>query len=164
MEHKIVDNHICNQYVMDVKNSNLKFDDWWLFCGNYYLKNAQIPKAEFSKFKYSNGLNIGDVMVLYGKNPKDINVGDILIFNNPKNEMFQRIGGPVIHRVIKKWKDKNGKYHFQTKGDHNPASIKNLEEDIKEEYVIGVPILRIPIIGYVKLAGYEAVKHIKGLI
>jgi hypothetical protein len=143
--------NICNVNVMDVKKKNLDFDEWWQFCGSYYESNYNITSDEFREFEYKNGLNIGDVMVLYGKDPAKIEVGEVLIFV-PQDERFYVEKGPVIHRVVEKWMNEEGKYVFRTKGDHNPTSIQNFENEITEDNVIGVSIVRIPFIGYAKLA------------
>jgi len=154
MQHKIVEHRICDKYVLKTTTENLNFDSWWNYCGEYYEKSFNLTKKDLNEFEYSNGLNIGDVMVLYGKNPKDIEVGEVLIFE-PQNKIFFKNFGPVIHRVVKKWKDENGKWHFQTKGDFNPKSGKNFEDNIIEDKVIGVPILRVPYLGYLKLILYK---------
>lgn len=151
MEHKIVSHHICNIEVVDVTNKRLSHDEWWEFCGKYYEDNFNLTKDKFANFEYKNGLNIGDVMVLYGKDPAKIEVGEVLVFV-PQDRNFFATRGPVIHRVIRKWTDENGNIHFQTKGDHNPQSFDNFENDIPEKDVIGVSIARVPFIGYAKIA------------
>ena len=156
MEHKIVDHRICDKYIVDLSSKSLSYDSWWGFCGDFY-KNSEfnLDKQKFKNFEYSNGLNIGDVMILYGKNPKNIEVGEVIVFKPqdklPNGEsLFFKNYGPVIHRVIKKW-EVNNTIYFQTKGDHNPLSKNRFEQNIPQDDVIGVSILRIPYIGYVKL-------------
>ncbi len=149
MEHKIVDHRICNQYIVDLSNKNLNQNDWWNFCGDYYEKNYNQTQEIYKNFDYPNGLNIGDVMILYGKNPKNIELGEILVFI-PNDRNFFITKGPVIHRVVKKWEE-DGIIYFQTKGDHNKESFNNFEQKIPESDVIGVGILRIPYLGYPKL-------------
>jgi hypothetical protein len=180
MEHKVVDGNICG------KNMNndgfLNGEEFWNACGQYYEDNYNLSYEEFENYRYSNGLNVGDVMILYGKNPEDIEEGEILIFK-PQDKLkfdlngnfkkgdsvFFNYNGPVIHRVVEKWQE-DGKYYFQTKGDHNKDSggassrsvitsegkIVNLnfddfERKIPQEDVIGVAAFRIPYIGYVKI-------------
>ncbi len=150
MEHKIVNGQICNNTGLGEKKS-LDIDLWWNYCGDYYKENFNLSLSDFKNFKYDNGLNIGDVMILYGKNPKNIKVGEVLVFV-PQDIRFFKLKGPVIHRVVKKWIDKKGGIHFQTKGDHNPRSFNNFENNITEKNIIGVGILRIPFIGYARLA------------
>lgn len=149
MEHKIVSGKICDKGIIS-SNKNLDFDTWWSYCSSYYEENFNLTKAEFEKFEYKNGLDIGDVLVLYGKNVKKIEVGEVLIFI-PQDENFYLTKGPVIHRVVKKWTDENGKIHFQTKGDHNRESFNNFENDIIEDNVLAVSLINIPYIGYAKI-------------
>lgn len=150
MEHKIVDNRVCNVHFAQINYKKLSTEEWWGYCGKYYEANYNLTLDEFKEFNYKNGLNIGDVMVLYGKSYENINVGDMLVFI-PEDREFFNTKGPVIHRVILKWQDEEGKYHFRTKGDHNPQSFENFEQNIPQDDVIGVAVVRIPFIGYAKL-------------
>jgi len=159
MEHKVVNSIICDKSISNIKNKDLDLNTWWELCGSYYNSNYGITLPLFKTFNYENGLNIGDVMVLYGKDPQKIEVGEVLVFI-PTDRSFFINKGPVIHRVVKKWKDESGKYHFQTKGDHNPLSMDNFEHDIPQEDVIGVGVIRIPYIGYAKLALNNLVQKI----
>lgn len=163
MEHKVVSNRVCNIHIADIKSMRLNYDEWWNYCGNYYETNYNLTKEVFYEFEYKNGLNIGDVMVLYGKDPKKIEVGEVLIFI-PQDRNFFETKGPVIHRVVEKWSDENNKIHFRTKGDHNPQSIQNFENDITEDNVIGVSIARIPFIGYAKILLNQAIVNIFSII
>ncbi len=130
----------------------MPFDQWWnskpcnacLVQKEWYEKH-NITKEQFLQFPWPNGLNKGDVMILYGKKPEEIKVGDILVFTTPS-------GKAVIHRVIKKWQE-NGTWYFQTKGDRNPdssGSIFILETRIRQDRVLGVAIFRIPWLGWPK--------------
>jgi signal peptidase I len=129
------------------------FDEWWsssarckeMTCkqSDFYAK-YNISKDEFLSYDYKNGFNVGDIMVLYGKESEDIKTGEILVFN---------IGQPVpiIHRIINNWDEKEKKY-FTTKGDHNPDLFYAIREDrISEDQVIGVALLRVPYLGYIKI-------------
>ena len=96
------------------------FNQWWdsvavcqrRTCTQKEFYNSyNITKEQFLSFKYKNGFNIGDIMVLKGTAPENIKIGDILVFNTYRPD-------PIIHRVIKKWQE-NGQYYFKTKGDHN---------------------------------------------
>lgn len=137
-------------------------DQWWLEQGPWYEKQG-ITREIFEQFPYQNGFDKGDIMILYGKKPSKIYVGNILIFN-------ARQPNPIIHRIVKKWSD-SGQYHFQTKGDNNKNSIINYidtrgqptirdnpgaieildETDISENDIIGVGILRVPYLGWIKI-------------
>lgn len=121
------------------------FNEWWLSQASWYEKQG-ISKEVFQQFPYQNGFNKGDIMILYGKKPSKIDLGDILVFNT-----FQP--NPIIHRVVKKWSD-NDQYHFQTKGDHNQDSIQTTaldETDIAEDKIIGVGVIKVPFLGWIKI-------------
>ncbi|RLE39195.1 signal peptidase I [Candidatus Woesearchaeota archaeon] len=171
MEHKITGCGICGQFPEHKANLEENFDEYWRLCGGWYEKR-NISKEKFNSFIFTNGFNKGDIMFVHGKKPKDINIGDILIFQTKSRP------DPIIHRVVNKWQDKNGKFHFQTKGDHNsdsnqlygiiqnnmiiqtskdtPGAIKFIDEtDITEDqitdYKLGTASFRIPYVGYVKI-------------
>ena len=134
--------------VSESMEHNNGFDDWWQKSSEWYLKNG-ITKENFEKFPLKNGFNKGDIMVLKGKNPENIEVGDVIVFWSAKKD-------PIIHRVVKKWKDSDI-YYFQTKGDNyktNPAPIKNPlldETNISQEQVVGKAVLKVPFLGYIKI-------------
>ena len=127
---------------------------------NWYINNS-INKEDFDGFPLKNGFNKGDIMVLKGKKPENIEIGDVVVFWSAKKD-------PIIHRVVKKWQD-NNIYYFQTKGDNyktNPMSIKSAfldETKISEESIVGNAVLRIPLLGYVKILFVEAFNILKGI-
>lgn len=151
MEHKIVNHEICGVYKPSIRNKDLNFDDWWDICGYYYVENYGFDEDLFLDFDYKNGLNTGDVMVIYGKKAENIEVGEVLVFV-PGDLNWYSSHGPVIHRVVEKW-EVDGEYHFKTKGDHNSlsSSAANFESDISEDDIIGVPVFRVPLVGYVRI-------------
>jgi signal peptidase I len=132
------------------------FDQWWnsnAICNGKtctqaeFYSNLDITKEQFLKFRSKNGFNKGDIMVLKGTAPENIKIGDIIVFRNHRPD-------PIIHRVIKKWQE-NETYYFQTKGDHNTASVKSLlldETKIPQDDIIGRATLRIPFLGWIKIA------------
>lgn len=179
MEHKIVNGKICTSYGGN-QNKDLNVDEWWDKCNKYYLDYG-ITKQNFTNFHFTNGLNIGDILLISGwKNKKEYNVGDVVAFYpqdlvNVKLEtlefnksFFYQTKGPVIHRVIKKF-EKNGEIFYQTKGDHNANSNKgysvgyrdnkksqylkfnDFELNIPSKDIIGSPIFKVPYIGYIKI-------------
>lgn len=149
MEHKISNEIICSNRVQGVSSQKLDLNEYWDYCGDYYENNYDIQLDDFKDFKYNNGLNIGDVMVLYGKDTSEIEIGDVLVFV-PQDERFYQQRGPVIHRVVNIYYE-DGKRYFQTKGDHNGQSYLNFENKISEESVIGVGVFRVPYLGYPRL-------------
>lgn len=124
---------------------NADFDSWWTENQDWYFEKG-ILKDNFRSFSFVNGFNKGDIIVLHGKAPKDIKIGDVIVFRNSRPD-------PIIHRVVKAWNEDN-LYYFQTKGDNNKDSIKSLDLDetrIQQEEVIGAALFRIPLLGYIKI-------------
>lgn len=143
MDHDIDSNYmLCGERLPDYKNG---FDNWWEECGGWY-EERNISKNEFMDFEYSNGFRKGDIMILKGKKAEEIEVGEILVFNGGRKN-------PIIHRIVSKSKE-NGKYYFQTKGDHNEDSIRsgNMDETrIGQERIVGTALIRIPFLGWIKI-------------
>jgi signal peptidase I len=122
----------------------VSFDQFWEVCGNWYEQN-NISQEEFKEFPYVNGFNKGDVMVIYGTKPKDIKIGDIVVFQGSTKT--------IIHRVVD-IKTKDGEVFLTTKGDRNIDIIKGsgvFEENISEDRIIGRGVLRIPYLGWIKI-------------
>ena len=133
-----------------MEHGGMDFDNWWEENKEWY-ENRDISQEQFNKFPFANGFNKGDIMILVGEEAKDINSGDILVFEaNSKH--------PVIHRVVEKWSDE-GNYYFQTKGDNNPMSYSQLQEtEIPEEKIIGKAVFRVPLLGWVKIGFTELIQ------
>ena len=128
------------------------FDDWWGSNKGWY-SNQAVTKEEFLSFPLRNGFNKGDIMVLKGKKPADIKEGDVIVFKSKRPD-------PIIHRVIKTWKEEDI-YYFHTKGDNNADSIKNTlldETKISQEQLIGKAVVRIPLLGYIKIWFVELIQ------
>ena len=147
--------------VSESMEHNSNFDGWWNNAGNWYVANS-INKDNFDSFPLKDGFDKGDIMVLKGKKSKDIEIGDIIVFWSAKKD-------PIIHRVVKKWQE-NNIYYFQTKGDNyktNPMSIKSSfldETNVSEEQVVGNAVLRIPLIGYIKIWFVDIFNAFKGIV
>jgi len=142
-----------------MEHNGMGFDKWWGENDVWYLENG-IVNEEFRQFPLKNGFNKGDIMVLMGKDAGNVKVGDIIVFTSNKKD-------PIIHRVVKKIKN-NGDFYFQTKGDNNKDSIKTSQLDetnINEEIIIGKAVLRIPLLGYIKIGFVELLKFmgVKGI-
>ena len=142
MEHGLHDGRLCGNYYADFKES---FDNYWDSCGSWY-EQREITKGGFSSFHFSNGFDKGDVILLWRANKNNIKIGDILIFQGDRPQ-------PLIHRVVKIWEE-DGKIYYQTKGDHNSASLTGSggEEKISEERIYGKGIVRLPYLGWIKIA------------
>jgi signal peptidase I len=75
--------------------------------------------------------------------------GDIIVY------FSEEAGIPIIHRVVAKLKANDG-YYFLTKGDSKLNPLIDQDKvlslyPLPEKKVVGKTILRIPLIGYVKL-------------
>jgi len=128
------------------------FNNWWTSQEKWYLEH-DISKNQFANFGFKNGFNKGDIMVLYGKKPDKIEIGGVIVFKSKRPD-------PIIHRVVKKW-ELDGEYYFQTKGDHNVDSIRSTsldETNINEEQYLGKAVIRIPLLGYIKIWFVELIK------
>lgn len=148
----LITSHPIVAVVSESMEHNMIFNQWWDKNGKWYLENS-IEENEFLQFSMKNGFNKGDIIVLIGKKPKDINVGDIIVFKNYRPD-------PIIHRVVKKWQN-NSNYFFQTKGDNNKDVIKNKaldETNIHQDSVIGKAVIKIPFLGYIKIWFVEILK------
>ena len=115
----------------------LSLGQYFQVCGRWYEENTGIKESDFENFRFRNGFNKGDIMVLM--KPKNIRVGDIIVFN------VQGRPDPIIHRVV--GISANG---YSTKGDHNEG-IWEFEKDIPKESVVGKAVLRIPYLGWIKI-------------
>ncbi len=116
------------------------FENWWERQGGWY-EERNITKEEFMKYDMKDGFQKGDIIFLKGK--EEFEIGEIIVFNANSNN-------PIIHRVVKK----NGNY--QTKGDANTDSSKNLgETEIARERIIGKALFRVPLLGWVKVWASE---------
>lgn len=127
------------------------FEEWWNDHSDWYETNG-IMKPEFREFPFRNGLNKGDIILVWGYS--DYEVGDIIIFEPNKDSSAPY---PIIHRLV-------GEGPYETKGDHNfaqltggnPTNDRNIDEtDIAEEQIIGKAVFRIPYLGWIKLVFFE---------
>jgi signal peptidase I len=150
IEHDTSSYEICGAVFNQRQKSG--FDFFWDTCGAWYIQN-NITKSDFSTISFRNGFNKGDIMILFGTKPEKIKIGDIIVFTGYRQD-------PIIHRVVK-LKELDGDYYFQTKGDHNKDSY-TFEQDISEEKYIGRAVIRVPLLGYVKIIAVEIFNLIKG--
>ncbi|MEM4271838.1 MAG: S26 family signal peptidase [Candidatus Pacearchaeota archaeon] len=118
------------------------FDDWWDSNGQWYESN-NITKEEFENYQFSNGMNKGDIILVIKKS--EYKKGEIIIFNP---EVQTR--NPIIHRVVTT-------NPLSTKGDHNSDQL-SIEKQISEEQIIGKAVLKIPLLGWIKLVFFEPFK------
>ena len=106
-----------------------------------YMQELGFTPQQLQSFPHNNGLNMGDLLLVWKKKPEEIKVGDVIVF-----KMQDYL---IIHRVIK-IDVVDGEYYYTTKGDHNPGSIAS-EINITYDRVKGVAGNRIPFLGIPKM-------------
>ncbi len=146
MDHDLSNGEVCGKYPV---NYNGKLADFWRVCGDWYTEQ-DITFEQFQEFPLKNGFKKGDLIVLKGKNPKIINIGDIIVFQAVDPRIKPE---PIIHRIVETTQN-NDQYTFQTKGDHNKDQIDDFivkETRIGTERLLGKAWFRIPYLGYVKI-------------
>ncbi|MDD5098485.1 MAG: hypothetical protein PHD31_02095 [Candidatus Pacebacteria bacterium] len=119
---------------------NANFEDWWGAHSSFYSPYS-INKSEFQSYYFKNGLNKGDVILVWGR--AKYNSGDVIIFNAGTQN-------PIIHRLI-------NTSPLSTKGDNNDNQLPQ-EKSIPKENVIGKGIVKIPLIGWLKLIFFDVFK------
>ncbi|MBN1275742.1 signal peptidase I [Candidatus Woesearchaeota archaeon] len=160
MDHGYTRNACEKTYALcdDIERQRPADHDFWEVCGDWY-EDYGILEEEFSTFPFSEGFSKGDIIVLRGKDPEAIEVGDIIVFQAVPTNKDANPPYPIIHRVIGAEMTATG-HVFQTKGDHNPDMIDDpargiVEESVYEQQIIGVGVTRIPLLGWVKIAFVE---------
>jgi len=131
-------------------SKSLTLDEYWNVCGDFYEKYG-ITKNDFMKFSFKNGFNTGDIMILKGVKAEDLKIGDVIVYKGMRPD-------PIIHRIVKGW-TRDGRFYFQTKGDHNEKSNPD-ELEISEERIIGKALFRIPMLGWIKIGFVELLRLI----
>jgi signal peptidase I len=158
------------------------FDTWWAENEDRYLR-FNITKEEFSEYPMRGGFDKGDIIILVGTAPEEIERGDVIVYWGGKQY-------PIIHRTIAIDMDEDGRF-FQTKGDHNPyqivpdqgrcgelsqtygiACLRNAppymgdcclnEAHVSEEVFLGRAVLRVPYLGWVKI-GFVKLLNLVGI-
>jgi len=121
-----------------MEHNGADFDSWWEENQGYYEEKG-ISKEDFKKFKFENGFNMGDIMFLKGVEPKNIKVGDVIVYETLVHS------NPIIHRVVGFDEEDN----YITKGDNN----KKEDNPVGPEQVArtGKAVLRLPYLGWIKI-------------
>ena len=148
MEHGLHEGVLCGKEFTEFPES---WDNYWEACGSWYEQQG-ISKDDFRQFPFKNGFDKGDVIILWRANDRNLDVGDILVFQGHRPQ-------PIIHRVVKV-SSEAGNYYYQTKGDHNSNSIEGSfgETKIGEERILGKGLVRIPYLGWLKILFVDALK------
>ena len=113
---------------------------------------------------FEHTLHIGDLIVLQGVNPEDLNANysnsDIIVYQDPRYPTD--LDARIVHRIVAK-QEINGTLYFHTKGDGNglnkwPSEISSLDYDpwnlpngVPEDQIYGKVVIRIPWLGHVIL-------------
>ena len=108
---------------------------------NYYLwmdKYGFTPD-DLLDLPFKNGFNKGDALILMNTNK--VAIGDVILYINPDLKY------PIIHRVVNITDE-----GYVLKGDRNPAQDPWI---IKEEWLRGKAILRIPLLGWIRVIPTE---------
>lgn len=138
--------------ISDSMRHHAEFEKWWASVEKTYAK-FNISKEDFASFRMSNGFSRGDLIILKGKSPEGIEIGDVLVFRGNKPE-------PIIHRVVEK-RETGESYYFSTKGDANSGQ-RDEEKEISEDRLIGTGWVKVPYLGYVKIAFTDFIGAIRG--
>ena len=100
-------------------------------------------------------IEIGNLLIVKGMEPEDIEVGDhdlrngSVIIYETEGIWSEPNPEPIVHRVVGRGYDPTeSRYYFITQGDDNPGIDPT---PVPEENVLGVVIYQIPKIGLVKL-------------
>jgi signal peptidase I len=123
-------------------HEGMDFDSWWQQQGGWYVER-DIDKETFHFFPFRNGFKMGDIMILRGIEPKDIKIGDVLVYESSTHR------NPIIHRVVE-MNLEEGAWTFRTKGDHNTGADYEVIHENQIERT-GKAILRLPYLGWVKI-------------
>ena len=86
--------------------------------------------------------DVGDIILVQGKEFENIREGDIAVYNSRQQDMTI----PVIHRVTAKHDD-----YLETQGDNNNRQLE-FEKKVEPEQIHGVAVGSIPRLGMVKIA------------
>jgi len=119
---------------------NAEFEGWRDAHSTLYLP-YEINKSDFQNYNFKNGLNKGDVIIVWGRTT--YREGDVIIFKADTTY-------PIIHRLV-------NVEPLSTKGDNNDNQLP-IEKVIPEENVIGKGIVKIPLIGWLKLIFFDIFK------
>jgi len=134
---------------------NSRFDEWWNERSDWYEKNG-LKKVDFREFPFRDGLNKGDIVLVWGRS--GYKIGDVIIFEPNFDSSAPH---PIIHRIV-------AENPYQTKGDNNfaqlvsgsPANPQNIDEtNILEEQIVGKAVFRIPYLGWIKLIFFEPFRN-----
>ena len=113
--------------------------------GMRYLLNTETPIMVVVSGSMRPTININDIIIVQGVDPRTLEEGDIIVFRNPNlpNQPCES-GHCIVHRIVEVVS--RDPPIFRTKGDANYAPDPFL---VKGEYIIGKVILIIPQLGII---------------
>ena len=103
---------------------------------------AESPLMVVSSGSMIPTLNVGDIIIVRGVDPRTVTVGTIIIFHSPYEYDM-----PIVHRVIAVDNQGNAIF-FETKGDNNPTPDG---WRVQAGNLIGIYVARIPYVGLLSL-------------
>ena len=104
--------------------------------------NTSRPLVAVATGSMSPNYEVGDLLIVQGIQPNDIEEGDVIVFEELRtNEL-------IVHRVIKVERSEDGGISFRTKGDANP--IEDMRS-VNSSLVHGRVACQIPYLGYIAL-------------
>jgi len=115
-----------------------------LFLGYLLLQNTlniEEPLAVSTGRSMEPNIREGDILVFRGVTPEEIEVGDVILFEVPK-EMGELLPPRITHRVIEKRREGDD-IVFRTKGDNAPLDTY----EIPAANVVGLNVAVIPFVG-----------------
>jgi signal peptidase len=113
----------------------------------YSFGTEYLPFHPVSSESMVPTLNVGDLIVVKGIDPKLVTVGEIIVFHSPRNHDML-----IVHRVVGV-NSQGSKLYFETKGDNNPSRDSWYPyPGVPETNLVGVVIGKIAYIGYIILA------------
>lgn len=131
--------HHPGNFIANYFQSDSLFQEWWQQSGKWY-EDINIDEQQAEKWSLKNGLEIGDVIIVWRVG--ELKIGDIIVFE--ANQKY-----PIIHRIVN-ISEVNGRKVYSTKGDNNIGQLF-IEQRIPEDSIIGRAVFRFPLIGWVKL-------------
>jgi hypothetical protein len=113
-----------------------------------YYERRNISMAQFDSFRFDDGFNKGDVMLVRGEDSYE--VGDVVVYRAANKP-------PIIHRVI----EVKGSDEYVVKGDNNYAPMQETGEfNLDESRIIGSAYARLPFLGWVKIGLVNALRSV----
>ncbi len=111
-----------------------------------------IKKEDISRYPFKNGFNTGDIIILTGA--MSLKRGDVIVFG-----IDQPV--PIIHRVVNISADSK---FFKTKGDSTSNCDSHpFEQKVASEAVVGKALLRVPYLGWIKIAAVGLITTVMDL-